>query len=71
MRKEEACIERLSWIVGRTLLARDPGPNDPDVRPVREPEPEPDTPEPEPGDEPERTDPLWTSQLHNFRATGA
>jgi hypothetical protein len=57
-----ACTERLSWLVlsGGAMVARDPAPNDPDVRPIREPEPEPDTPEPEPGDGPERIDPVRT-----------
>lgn len=61
MRNSSACVDRLPWLAGRTVVARDPGPNDPDVIPVREPEPEPDSPEPEPGDEPERKEPMHTS----------
>ena len=47
-------------------MTREPGPNDPDARPVREPEPEPDSPEADPGgEEPDRTDPVWTSEFHS------
>ena len=71
IRKQNACVDRLSWVVCKTLLARDPAPNDPDVLPIREPEPEPDSPEPEPGDEPERIDPVHVHTDRNWLPAGA
>jgi hypothetical protein len=65
MSKSAVCIDRLLWLTCKTLAVRDPGPHDPDVIPVREPEPEPDTPDPKPGDEPERIDPVRTVQKFN------
>ena len=71
MRENGTCTQHLSWISNTSVTARDPGPNDPDVYPVREPEPEPDTPEPEPGDEPERIDPVHTAVAKSSIAAGA
>jgi hypothetical protein len=62
MKNTRSCIDPLPWLACKTLVVRDPGPNDPDVIPIREPEPEPDSPEPEPGDEPERIDPVRTTE---------
>jgi len=64
---EGLCQERFPWVVktmrtAHVIITRDPAPNDPDVHPIREPEPQPDTPGPEPGDEPERIDPVRTSE---------
>ena len=70
MREDGRCVQRLSWISKKTFSARDPGPNDPDVHPIREPEPEPDSPEPEPGDEPERIDPIHTAGPKNSTFAG-
>jgi hypothetical protein len=61
MQKSAVCDHRLPWFTCKTFAVRDPGPNEPDVIPIREPEPEPDTPDPEPGDEPERIDPVRTA----------
>lgn len=58
-----ARVDRLLWLAGQIPIARDPGPSDPDVLPIREPEPEPDTPDPEPGDQPARIEPLRTADV--------